>query len=81
LPAPYKATRRVAGAGNVGEGGVGASEATDLADRTLAAVRRRTVTILLYAVLITKYSLDINYIAKIFCSISESFCSKDDEKD
>ena len=39
--------RSIAGAGNVGEGGVGASEATDLADRTLAAVRRRTVTILL----------------------------------
>jgi len=47
LPAPYKATRRVAGAGNVGERGVGASVATDLADRTLAAERRRTVTILL----------------------------------
>ena len=39
--------RSIAGAGNVGEGGVGASEATDLADRTLAAKRRRTVTILL----------------------------------
>jgi len=38
LPAPYKATRRVAGAGNVGEAGVGASVATDLADRTLAAL-------------------------------------------
>jgi len=29
--------RSIAGAGNVGEGGVGASGATDLADRTLAA--------------------------------------------
>ena len=47
LPAPYKATRRVAGAGNVGEAGVGASEATDLASRTLAAERRRTQTVLL----------------------------------
>jgi len=27
LPAPYKATRRVAGAGNVGEGGVGMAQA------------------------------------------------------
>jgi hypothetical protein len=34
LPAPYKATRRVAGTGNVGEGGVGASAATDLAERS-----------------------------------------------
>jgi ApbE superfamily uncharacterized protein (UPF0280 family) len=47
LPAPYKATRRVAGAGNVGEAGVGASVATDLASRTLAAERRRTQTVLL----------------------------------
>jgi hypothetical protein len=39
--------RSIAGAGNVGEGGVGASVATDLADRTLAAEWRRTVTILL----------------------------------
>jgi hypothetical protein len=30
--------RSIAGAGNVGEGGVGASVATDLADRTLAAL-------------------------------------------
>ena len=32
LPTPYKATRRVAGVGNVGEGGVGMSVANDLAD-------------------------------------------------
>ena len=32
VASPYKVTRRVAGAGNVGEGGVGMSVANDLAD-------------------------------------------------
>jgi len=67
LPAPYKATRRVAGAGNVGEGGVEASVATDLADRTLAAVRRRTVTILLGAGLACFQYLYLFFIPFLFC--------------
>ena len=39
--------RSVAGAGNVGEGGVGTSEATDLADRTPSRFSGEAVTILL----------------------------------
>jgi len=39
LPVPYKANRRVAWAGNVGEGGVGASEATELAERSPPTLR------------------------------------------
>jgi hypothetical protein len=45
LASPNKQTAGLQGWQNVGEAGVGASEATDLASRTLAALRRRTFTV------------------------------------
>jgi hypothetical protein len=44
---PNKQTVGLQGWQNVGEAGVGVSEATDLASRTLAAFWRRTLTVLL----------------------------------
>jgi hypothetical protein len=52
LPAPHKAMRSIAGAGNVGEAGVGASAATDLAVPNPSRPPAAYIYRLLYAVLL-----------------------------